>query len=49
MVCVFCKVNLFGFQLEIRQIYGVFIQFFVCGSEFRARWHDGIKDSFRAG
>jgi hypothetical protein len=29
-----------GMKLSIRQ---------VCGSEFRARWHDVIKDSCRAG
>jgi hypothetical protein len=27
-----------GMKLEIRLIFGEIIQFFVCGSEFRARW-----------
>jgi hypothetical protein len=34
---------------EIRQIFGVILQLFVCGSELRARWHYGVKDSCRAG
>jgi hypothetical protein len=38
-------VHLLGVKLEIRQIFGVIIQFFVCGSEFRARWHVWMKDS----
>jgi hypothetical protein len=38
-----------GMKYEIRQNFGVIIQFFVCGSEFRARWQNEIKDSFRAG
>jgi hypothetical protein len=34
----------FGMKLEIRLIFGIIIQFFVCnGSEFRARWNKGIK------
>jgi hypothetical protein len=38
-------VHLLGVKLEIRLIFGVIIQFFVCGSEFRARWHVWMKDS----
>jgi hypothetical protein len=31
-------------KLEIRLIFGIIIQFFVCnGSEFRAHWNKGIK------
>jgi hypothetical protein len=32
-------VHLLGVKLEIRLIFEVNIRFFVCGSEFRARWH----------
>jgi hypothetical protein len=39
------KVHLLGVKLEIRLIFGVIIQFFVCGSEFRARWQVWMKDS----
>jgi hypothetical protein len=38
-------VHLLGVKLGIRLIFGVIIQFFVCGSEFRARWHIWMKDS----
>jgi hypothetical protein len=38
-------VHLLGVKLEIRLIFGVIIQFFVFGSEFRTRWHVWIKDS----
>jgi hypothetical protein len=36
-------------KLEMRLILRVIIQFFVCGSEFRARWHNEIEDSCRSG
>jgi hypothetical protein len=38
-------VHSLGVKLKIRLIFGVIIQFFVCGSEFRARWHVWMKDS----
>jgi hypothetical protein len=38
-------VHLLGVKLEIRLIFGVIIQFFVCGSKFRARWHVWMTDS----
>jgi hypothetical protein len=36
---------LVGMKLELGLIFGVIIQFFVCGSEFRARWDNETKDS----
>jgi hypothetical protein len=39
------KIALSGVKLGIGLIFGVIIQFFVCGSEFRARWHVWMKDS----
>jgi hypothetical protein len=41
-------VHLLGVKLGIRLIFGVIIQFFVGGSEFRARWHVWMKDSCEA-
>jgi hypothetical protein len=38
-------VHLLGVKLGSRLIFGVIIQFFVGGSEFRARWHVWMKDS----
>jgi hypothetical protein len=40
------KNDLLGVKLGIRLIFGVIIQFFVCGSKFRARWHVWMKDSY---
>jgi hypothetical protein len=37
-----------GKKLENRLLHGVIMWFFVGGSEFRAHWHDWIKDSCRA-
>jgi hypothetical protein len=37
--------HLLGMKVEIRLIFGVIIQFFVRGFEFRARWHFWMKDS----
>jgi hypothetical protein len=39
-------VHLLGVKLQIRLIFGVIIQFFVCGSKFRARWHVWMTDSY---
>jgi hypothetical protein len=43
MVWVF--VSKWCIKLEIRLIFGVIIHFFVCGSEFRARW--GHENSYQ--
>jgi hypothetical protein len=37
-----------GKKLENRLLHRVIMWSFVCGSEFRARWHDWILDSCRA-
>jgi hypothetical protein len=41
----FKMVHLLSVKLGIRLIFGVIIQFFVCGSKFRARWYVWMKDS----
>jgi hypothetical protein len=38
-----------GMKIENRLKNGAIMWFFVCASEFRARGHDGIIDSCRAG
>jgi hypothetical protein len=43
------KGSILGKKLKNRLLHGVIMWFLVCGSEFRARWHDWIIDSCRAG